>query len=92
MLYKVVTLTVGTEDQNDLAARTLSRHAKEGFMVEKVTLVALADGVVIAHYLLQRVPLAHLGRDENGMERIQLGDKLFNYEPCKQDLADDTIK
>lgn len=92
MIYKLVTLTVGTEDHDDKAARALSRHAKQGFMVEKVTLIAQADGAIIAHYLLQRVPIAHLGPGEDGLERIQLGDKIFSWSPCKQDNLSDLQK
>ena len=88
MLYNVLTFKVGDDKSNEEASRALSHEAKKGFIVQKVTSCANASGDIINTYLLERVPIKHLKREPNdpsGLNRIQLGERVFYWDPCGGD-------
>jgi len=85
MLYQVLTLKVGDKQSNEEASKILSREAKKGFIVQQVTTCLDASGSVINTFLLERVPIQHLEslpNDPKGLRRIQLGDRVFYWDPC----------
>ena len=93
MLYKFITLPVGTEEFDLEASKITSRLAKQGFILSKISYLQSGSGT-LAQIILQRVPIEHLASqdgDPTNLKRIRLGNNVFNWDPCGDDDEDDDI-
>jgi hypothetical protein len=87
MLYKFLSIPVGTEELDLEASKVTSRLAKQGFVISKASYLQLGSRV-IAQIIFQRVPIEHLPNqdgDPKNLKRIRLGDNVFYWDPCGDD-------